>query len=544
MLPKPDLLWAPLTTDGLPPDLVDAFQRKDWVRLRHLAATAARGSYGRQVLQLRKRIPLGIDPVLTQHRGWAAFSDGDWDDLELCLASELVDRAELSGLRDIVLAPLDPRSEGVIRDESDLFVLGSWACDMNGMVGRYRRLMARMLGWRSERLAYERGLPPARQVRHQLLQGRFYLALLEAIGGRLEVAGALAREATALGDEDDVLRVLASDLAGGVAAAQGGPVDWPLRYPAHVATPRGNSPIDVAIFLLRLSPLLALRHDEVLRESADLAVAISIRLGSPRLLLQAQSWKIAATMRDLDGESDAVALLLKARYGGPGLRHLPLLIRAVSVRRSEAFLEAEHEARRSGAIWAQVSALTWAAAVDPDPVLSRRLERLLRVSGWRRPALVPSEIAGDAALGLASTGIRSAVAIELALAAGRPNVTYEIARRYLEDPRTDVAAERAAIDALAIIGTTHARELLHRVARRSDPAGRAASERLAHSHPTALSEREVEVLDLAGRGMTNKEIAEKLVLSPHTVARHLANARSKLGAANRAEAVAKLGSRS
>jgi DNA-binding CsgD family transcriptional regulator len=188
--------------------------------------------------------------------------------------------------------------------------------------------------------------------------------------------------------------------------------------------------------------------------------------------------------------------------------------------------------------------LTWATALDPDPVLSRRLARLLNASGWRRAALVPTDIASDAALGLASTGIRSVEAIELAVAAGRPNVTYEIARRYLDDIRTAAAAQRAAIDALATLGTTHARELLHRVARRSDAVGRAAAEHLARSHPTTLSERETEVLDLAGHGMTNKEIAEKLSLSPHTVARHLANARSKLGAANRAEAVAKLGARS
>jgi DNA-binding NarL/FixJ family response regulator len=54
-----------------------------------------------------------------------------------------------------------------------------------------------------------------------------------------------------------------------------------------------------------------------------------------------------------------------------------------------------------------------------------------------------------------------------------------------------------------------------------------------------LSERELEVVDLARHGLTNRAIAERLSLSPHTVARHLANARVKLGAANRAEAAAK-----
>ncbi len=71
--------------------------------------------------------------------------------------------------------------------------------------------------------------------------------------------------------------------------------------------------------------------------------------------------------------------------------------------------------------------------------------------------------------------------------------------------------------------------------------GRAATAHLAHAHPTRLSERELEVLDLAAEGLTNKEIGAKLFLSPHTIARHLANARSKLGAANRAEAAARRG---
>jgi orotate phosphoribosyltransferase-like protein len=52
----------------------------------------------------------------------------------------------------------------------------------------------------------------------------------------------------------------------------------------------------------------------------------------------------------------------------------------------------------------------------------------------------------------------------------------------------------------------------------------------------------VQVLDLAGQGMTNKQIAKHLYLSQHTVARHLSNCRDKLGATNRAEAAVRLGS--
>lgn len=55
-----------------------------------------------------------------------------------------------------------------------------------------------------------------------------------------------------------------------------------------------------------------------------------------------------------------------------------------------------------------------------------------------------------------------------------------------------------------------------------------------------LSEREAEVLGLAGKGLTDREIGERLALSMHTVARHIANARAKLGASDRAEAAARL----
>jgi DNA-binding NarL/FixJ family response regulator len=55
----------------------------------------------------------------------------------------------------------------------------------------------------------------------------------------------------------------------------------------------------------------------------------------------------------------------------------------------------------------------------------------------------------------------------------------------------------------------------------------------------ALSEREREVLDLIGSGATNREIAEQLFLSPHTVKEHTSSLYRKLSVRNRAEAVQK-----
>jgi DNA-binding CsgD family transcriptional regulator len=56
-----------------------------------------------------------------------------------------------------------------------------------------------------------------------------------------------------------------------------------------------------------------------------------------------------------------------------------------------------------------------------------------------------------------------------------------------------------------------------------------------------LSAREREVLSLVALGMNDDEIAAQLVLSPHTVHRHVANIRRKLGQPSRAAAVAEAG---
>ena len=53
-----------------------------------------------------------------------------------------------------------------------------------------------------------------------------------------------------------------------------------------------------------------------------------------------------------------------------------------------------------------------------------------------------------------------------------------------------------------------------------------------------LSAREREILACIARGLSDREIAEHLVLSSHTVHRHVANIRRKLGAASRTAAVA------
>jgi len=52
-----------------------------------------------------------------------------------------------------------------------------------------------------------------------------------------------------------------------------------------------------------------------------------------------------------------------------------------------------------------------------------------------------------------------------------------------------------------------------------------------------LSEQEINILELAAKGMENLEIAKILYISHHTVKAHLTSAFRKLGASNRTEAV-------
>ena len=54
--------------------------------------------------------------------------------------------------------------------------------------------------------------------------------------------------------------------------------------------------------------------------------------------------------------------------------------------------------------------------------------------------------------------------------------------------------------------------------------------------PDGLSPREVEVLGLVARGLSNRQIGEELFISAHTAANHLRSILRKTSCANRTEA--------
>jgi DNA-binding CsgD family transcriptional regulator/pimeloyl-ACP methyl ester carboxylesterase len=83
-------------------------------------------------------------------------------------------------------------------------------------------------------------------------------------------------------------------------------------------------------------------------------------------------------------------------------------------------------------------------------------------------------------------------------------------------------------DAAAVVDAV-LRGLGHRLPDRPEPIG-----------PDAITQREREILALVAAGLTDAQIAERLTVSPHTVHRHIANARAKLGVRSRAAAAAAL----
>jgi ATP/maltotriose-dependent transcriptional regulator MalT len=114
----------------------------------------------------------------------------------------------------------------------------------------------------------------------------------------------------------------------------------------------------------------------------------------------------------------------------------------------------------------------------------------------------------------------------------------ELARVLASVDRRDAAMREATLalgrldDIGAVAEAARARELLREL-------GAPLAPRRARRHEQLLTPRELEILRLVSEGLTDGEIAARLVLSKHTVHRHLQNAYARLGCSSRASAVAK-----
>ncbi|MGH3309419.1 MAG: response regulator [Streptomyces sp.] len=98
------------------------------------------------------------------------------------------------------------------------------------------------------------------------------------------------------------------------------------------------------------------------------------------------------------------------------------------------------------------------------------------------------------------------------------------------EPEELVRAARAVVEGDALLSPGVTRRLIAEFAARSkEPA---AAESLAQ-----LTEREREVMALVGIGLSNEEIARRLVVSPLTAKTHVSRAMVKLGVRDRAQLV-------
>ena len=103
---------------------------------------------------------------------------------------------------------------------------------------------------------------------------------------------------------------------------------------------------------------------------------------------------------------------------------------------------------------------------------------------------------------------------------------------------------RGLLERLATPGPTgdHVRDLLDAFrqeseAQRSRKAGAAVA--LSEVLVDPLTERELEVLQLLAEGLSNKEIATRLIVAPSTIKQHLKNIYGKLDVHSRTQAVAR-----
>ncbi|MDF2978301.1 MAG: LuxR family transcriptional regulator [Actinomycetospora sp.] len=118
----------------------------------------------------------------------------------------------------------------------------------------------------------------------------------------------------------------------------------------------------------------------------------------------------------------------------------------------------------------------------------------------------------------------------------RLGAPYERALELAEDG--DLAAIGEALEVFdrlgAVPAAARARRRLRSLGARSVPRGPQA---VTRAHPVGLTGRQAEILGLLADGLTNAEIAERLVLSVRTVDHHVSAVLSKLGATSRQDAV-------
>lgn len=253
-----------------------------------------------------------------------------------------------------------------------------------------------------------------------------------------------------------------------------------------------------------------------------------------------QVGEIRRRMGDLTGAEEA---FVRAQELGadaqPGLALLRLAQGKVGPARivlHTALATQRQPARRVRLLEADVQAAIAGGALDEARASAEQLAAI--ASETDTPAFRASVAAATGAVQLAEGDLPAALEhLHRALAAWQDlRLPYESARaralyaRALRAGGDEEGARvelRAALAAFERLGAVPDAESTARLLE-APPAGL----------PSGLTAREAEVLRLVAAGKTNRNIAVELVISEHTVARHLQNMFAKLGVSSRAAATA------
>jgi DNA-binding NarL/FixJ family response regulator len=112
------------------------------------------------------------------------------------------------------------------------------------------------------------------------------------------------------------------------------------------------------------------------------------------------------------------------------------------------------------------------------------------------------------------------------------HTAYEYGRMLRARGRTEDASRAASLlrEATELAERIGMPALLARINRLTSPMAPATP------LPDGLSPREVDIIRLVARGLSNRQIGEELFISPHTAANHVRSILRKTSCANRTEA--------